>query len=222
MGSRSIPVSSRNRDQGPVVPPDETPSHTVTITQGFWICQYEITQQQWMQVVGNNPSRFVENPNNPVEQISWSDCQLFLEKINQIVGEGTFRLPTEAEWEYACRAGGTTAYNFGNDMSQISAYAWYAGNSEAKTHPIGEKRPNSWGIYDMHGNVAEWVQDWYDPAIYAAGAATNPYGPDTGVFRVRRGGAWSNHHSRLRSAVRDHDLPEMRTDMFGFRIVLIL
>ena len=220
MGSRQVSQSSRRRNQGgSTIPPDETPVRAVTISKGFWICQHEITQAQWVQIMGNNPSRFTENPRNPVEQVSWNDCYAFIEMLNQRVGASIFRLPTEAEWEYACRAGGSSVYNFGNDLSALHNYAWFSGNSEAKTHPVGSKRPNSWGLYDMHGNVSEWVLDWYDPTIYQKGNATDPYGPNSGIFRVRRGGAWSYHYSRLRSAARDHDLPDMRADVFGFRVV---
>ncbi|MCK5863375.1 MAG: SUMF1/EgtB/PvdO family nonheme iron enzyme [Candidatus Hydrogenedentes bacterium] len=221
MGSREISRGSRSKKQGTIISPDESPSHTVTITRGFWIGQYEVTQQQWLQVMGYNPSRFTESLRNPVEQIRWTDSENFLEKMNQLSESGIFRLPTEAEWEYSCRAGGTTRYNCGNDLSALPKYAWYAGNSGTGTHCVGEKRPNAWGIYDMHGNVAEWVQDWYDPELYKRGTVTNPYGPDTGLFRVRRGGAWSYHHSRLRSAVRDHALPDEKADIYGLRIVLI-
>jgi serine/threonine protein kinase/formylglycine-generating enzyme required for sulfatase activity len=219
MGSRG--GAAARRGQGSTIPPDETPPRPVKITRGFWMGRYEVTQAQWAQIMGNNPSRFKEDPSNPVEQVSWNDCAMFIERLNQSAGEGVFRLPTEAEWEYACRAGSTASFHFGNDLSMLSDYAWHAGNSGAKTQPVGGKRPNAWGIHDMHGNVAEWVQDFYDPEIYKSGSVTNPYGPDTGVFRVRRGGAWSYHFSRLRSAVRDHELPDVGADVVGFRVVFI-
>ncbi|HDP33539.1 MAG TPA: hypothetical protein ENN29_00335 [Candidatus Hydrogenedentes bacterium] len=220
MGTRGISRASRVGTRG-TVPPDETPARTVKLTQGFWMAQYEITQEQWVKMMGANPSRFADNPKRPVEQISWSDCQLFIERLNQTVKDGVFRLPTEAEWEYACRAGASTTFNCGNDLAHLPDYAWYAANSGATTQPVGTKKPNSWGLHDMHGNVAEWVQDWYDPTAYGSGAVTNPFGPDSGVFKVRRGGAWSNHHSRLRSAAREKDLPEQRSDMFGARVILV-
>lgn len=219
MGTRGG-SQSKKRGQNTTVPPDETPARSVKLTRGFWMSQYEITQEQWTQIMGNNPSRFTESPKNPVDQVSWNECALFIEKLNQLGIEGTFRLPSEAEWEYACRAGGTTAYHFGNDLASLPDYAWYSGNSDAKTHPVGEKRPNAWGFYDMHGNVSEWVWDWYDPSAYSSGAVTNPYGPDQGVFKVRRGGAWSYHYSRLRSAAREHDLPDVGADVVGFRVIL--
>ncbi len=222
MGSRGGSRGRQSRQsQGSTIPPDETPLRPVKITRGFWIGQHEVTQEQWVQIMGTNPARFNEDPKNPVEQVGWSDCARFIERLNQLSEEGEFRLPTEAEWEYACRASSTASFHFGNDLSFLSDYAWHSGNSDAKTHPVGEKRPNAWGIHDMHGNVAEWVQDWYDPVIYQSGSVTNPYGPDTGIFKVRRGGAWSYHYSRLRSAVREHELPDVRADVVGFRIVFI-
>ena len=128
------------------------------ITKPFYLGKYLVTQEQWQAVMGNNPSHF-KGPKNPVEQVSWDDCQEFLDKLNAKVRHATgggFQLPTEAQWEYACRAGSTTRYCFGDDESQLGEYAWYNANSESKTHPVGEKKPNAWGLYDMHGNVWEW------------------------------------------------------------------
>ena len=136
---------------------DEKPQHRVRITKPFYLGKYLVTQEQWEAVMGNNPSHF-KGPKNPVERVSWDDCQQFLEKLNakSSPGGGKFQLPTEAQWEYACRAGSTTRYCFGDDESRLGEYAWYGANSGNKTHPVGEKKPNAWGLYDMHGNVWEW------------------------------------------------------------------
>jgi formylglycine-generating enzyme required for sulfatase activity len=135
--------------------------HKVNITKPFYLGKYEVTQEQWEAVMGNNPCHF-KGPKNPVEQVSWNDCQKFLEKLNEKVGGGRFSLPTEAQWEYACRAGSTTKYCFGNDKSGLGEYAWYDESEGDKTrsagdqtHPVGRKKPNAWGLYDMHGNVGE-------------------------------------------------------------------
>lgn len=189
----------------------ELPRHSVTLTKGFWLGKYEVTQQQWQSVMGANPS----HPNNwgdrmPVEGVSWYDCQKFVAKLNEL-GQGRFRLPTEAEWEYACRAGSTTEFCFGDSMSDLGAYAWYGANSSHRPHPVGERRANAWGLHDMHGNAWEWCQD--GPRGYAAGAtgATDPVGPATGANGVVRGACWSDGPAWCRSAFRcivPRDFPE--------------
>jgi formylglycine-generating enzyme required for sulfatase activity len=164
--------------------------------------------------MGTNPSRFRNNPQNPVEQVSWNDAQAFCQKLSQITGK-TYRLPTEAEWEYACRAGTTTCYYFGDDANQLGDYAWYDGNSQGTTHPVGQKKPNVWGLYDMSGNVWEWCEDnWYDNYIEA---------PDDGSAQSRkclRGGSWVDGPHTCRSAVRIFRYRrDYRYDIFGFRVV---
>ncbi len=151
-----------------------------------------------------------------MEQVSWDDAQEFLGKLNLMEKTNTYRLPTEAEWEYACRAGSTTRFCFGDEEAELEDYAWYEENSEGKTHPVGQKQPNAWGLYDMHGNVWEWCQDWYGD--YPAGPVTDPRGPDTGEYRVLRGGSWGNDSRNLRSAVRDYNNPDFRHYNFGFRV----
>jgi formylglycine-generating enzyme required for sulfatase activity len=172
--------------------------------------------------MGNNPSYFKNNPQNPVEKVSWDDAQAFCQKLSQITGK-TYRLPTEAEWEYACRAGTTTRYYFGDNDNQLGDYAWYNGNSNNTTHPVGQKKPNGWGIYDMSGNVWEWCEDdWHDSY---AGA------PDDGSawltndndYRMLRGGSWGDIPDLCRSAFRFSIYYRRvnRYDDLGFRVVCV-
>jgi len=204
--------------------------HRVRITKPFYLGKYEVTQEQWEKVIGKNPSDF-RGPMNPVEQLSWDDCQDFLKKLNALVfapvpvGKGAgakaeFRLPTEAEWEYACRAGSKGRFCFGDSDDELGKYAWYQGNSGDKTHPVGEKKPNAWGMHDMHGNVWEWCQDWY--GVYAGGAAQDdPIGPDKGSTRVLRGGSWNGDPDLCRSAIRARGAPADRFGV-GLRLVLVV
>ncbi len=199
----------------------EKPQHRVRITKPFYLGKYLVTQEQWEAVMGSNPSNF-KGPNNPVEQVSWDECQQFLNKLNKREGNpGKFQLPSEAQWEYACRAGSTTKFCFGDDEARLGEYAWYAGNSESKTHPVGEKKPNAWGLYDMHGNVWEWCQDWYDGGYYAKSPADDPSGSATGSYRVDRGGSWLDSAGRCRSAIRGGDDPSDRDYDMAFRLALV-
>ena len=192
--------------------------HQVVISKPFHMGVYEVTQAQWRAVMGNNPSRFNGNPANPVEQVSWQDCQEFVEKLNGM-GIGTFRLPTEAEWEYACRAGTKKAYSFGDDASKLKEYANYEATpkyGEKSTAPVGSFKPNLWGLYDMHGNVYEWCSDWY--ADYDMDKQTDPKGAAGGSRRVFRGGCWSSSSWSCRSADRIWYSPSSRYFFLGFRL----
>jgi formylglycine-generating enzyme required for sulfatase activity len=186
----------------------EGPQHRVRITHPFYMGKYEVTQGQWQAVMGSNPSNFKGDDRLPVEMVSWNDCQEFLGKLNALPPGGGFRLPTEAEWEYACRAGTSTHFCFGDTISTDQAN--YAGKcvfvggrkgvDRGRTTPVGSFPPNPWGLYDMHGNVWEWCEDRYGP--YEAGPAADPQGPPNGELRVLRGGAWNDNPADLRSARR--------------------
>ncbi len=197
--------------------PSEKPQHRVRITRPFYLGKYLVTQEQWEAVMGSNPSHF-KGSKNPVEQVSWEDCRGFVEKLSAKRGGGKFLLPTEAQWEYACRAGSTTRYCFGDEESGLGEYAWYAANSGITTHPVGGKKPNAWGLYDMHGNVWEWCQDWYDEGYYANSTTDDPTGPSGGSFRVLRGGCWNYPAWICRSAFRYWLVPGDRIFHLGFRV----
>jgi formylglycine-generating enzyme required for sulfatase activity len=199
---------------------DETP-HEVTLTQPFKMGVHEVTQAQYEQVMGVNPSTF-KGANNPVEMVSWEDAVEFCRRLSELPAEkaagNVYRLPTEAEWEYACRAGTTTKYSFGDDDSGLGDYAWHSENSDKKPHPVGSKLPNAWGLYDMHGNVSEWCQDWY--VDYPSGSVTDPRGATSGSYRVLRGGSWPYTAGDCRSAGRNgFFLPSDRSSFLGFRVV---
>ena len=196
---------------------DDKPVHTVRLTQPFYLGKYEVTQGQWQAVMGNNPSRFTGDPNRPVENVSWDNVQEFIRRLNAREAGATYRLPTEAEWEYAARAGTTTRWSFGDDASQLGRYAWYDRNAGGQTHPVGQLQPNPWGLYDMHGNVWEWVQDWY--GSYSSGTAVDPAGPSSGSYRVNRGGSLAYGARFCRSAYRLRDAPGSRYDFLGLRLL---
>ena len=199
---------------------EEKPSHSVTISQPFHLGKYEVTQAQWEAVMGNNPSKF-KGADRPVDSVTWDDAQEFIKKLNAKEGHTRYRLPTEAEWEYAARAGSATAYSFGDDEGQLGNYAWYWENSDEETHPVGRKQPNAWGLFDMHGNVWEWVHDWYGEKYYSAGAMTDPQGPESGGYRVLRGGGWTYEVMwYCRSDYRRGSTPDHREEGDGFRLVL--
>jgi formylglycine-generating enzyme required for sulfatase activity len=197
---------------------DEHPQHRVTLMSGFYMQTTEVTQSQWKAVMGSNPSKF-KGDNRPVEKVSWNDVQEFIQKLNQREGSNKYRLPTEAEWEYAARAGSTTRFSFGDDKGRLGDYAWYGGNSGSQTHPVAQKKPNNWGFYDMHGNVYEWCQD--RKGDYLSGSVSDPKGPYSGSRRVLRGGSWRSFARLCRSALRYWDFPGNRYYFDGFRLVLL-
>jgi formylglycine-generating enzyme required for sulfatase activity len=192
--------------------PDEQPAHRVKISQPFYLGKYEVTQAQWKQIMGNNPSKFVGD-DLPVDSVSWKDVQTFLQRLNDADDPFFYRLPTEAEWEYACRAGGTGKY-----AGNLDAMAWYFDNAAGRTHPVGRKEPNAFGLHDMHGNVREWCQDWYDDLYYEKTPGEDPTGPTNGTWRAIRGGSYFANAAACRSAVRYKLDPELRLDSVGFRV----
>ena len=199
--------------------------YPVTITRDFWIGKYEVTQGEFNAVLGRNPSHFPGDPNRPVEKVTFLDASRYCSALTQREREAgrlptgyEYRLPSEAEWEYACRAGTTNLFSFGDDPSKAGQFAWTAENSEATTHPVGLKRPNPWGLYDMHGNVWEWCLDWFEP--YPAAPLTDPAGPASSKFKVFRGGGWNQDIEYARSANRFMMSPSNGIYFVGFRVVL--
>ena len=240
IGMRFVPISTGTFTMG-----EGKTAHQVTLTQAFHLGQHEVTQEQYEAVMGTNPSKS-KGPQNPVENVSWADAVEFCRKLSAMPAEKkagyVYRLPTEAEWEYACRAGTKTTYSFGDSESELGAYAWYGNNSgdqqidalniwntdednyfdrlsenNCRTHPVGGKKPNGWGLYDMHGNVYEWCQDW--GGDYPSGSVTDPTGPASGDRRLLRGGSYTDHSSLVRSALRFYSArPVNRIFNIGFRL----
>jgi sulfatase modifying factor 1 len=195
---------------------DEKPVHEVCVSD-FYIGKYEVTQEQWMAVMGSNPSKF-EGEQRPVEQVSWNEVQRFIAKLNAMTGK-RYRLPTEAEWEYAARSGGRKEKWAGtSDENMLVDYAWYSKNSDEMTHVVGTKKPNGLGIYDMTGNVWEWCQDVYGDEYYEESRRDNPKGSKSNSFRVNRGGSWGNDSQDIRAAVRYDLTPVYRSSGIGFRV----
>jgi formylglycine-generating enzyme required for sulfatase activity len=229
----------------------EGPQTAVTISRGYWMGKYEVTQGEYLEVMGNNPSWFngvrevwdescqcLTNRDygidlsRPVEYVGWDGATVYCEALTQreresgrIAANSVYRLPTEAEWEYACRAWTSTRFSYGDDTGymNLTNYAWYAGNNQGSTYPVGQKLPNPWGLYDMHGNVWEWCQDWWAESL-PGGIALDPQGPTEGWVRVVRGGGWDvwgawDSPRLWRSAYRDYN-PDYRDGFIGFRVVL--
>ncbi|MDR2970771.1 MAG: formylglycine-generating enzyme family protein [Bacteroidales bacterium] len=197
---------------------NEKPAHQVTVGS-FYIGKYEVTQALWWAVMGNNPSYF-KGDNLPVEKVSWDDVQQFIRKLNEMTGK-RFRLPTEAEWEYAARGGNKSqGYKYSGSNSLYNV-AWYDDNSGEKTHPVGTKNPNELGIYDMSGNVWEWCGDWYGENYYSSSPASNPTGPSYGSARVLRGDSWGASAEHCRVSRRHSNAPDDRADDYGFRLLLV-
>jgi formylglycine-generating enzyme required for sulfatase activity len=206
----------------------EGPQMMVTLTRGFWMSKHETTQEEYQTVMGSNPSFFTDDALLPVDQVTWHEATNYCGKLTEqerragrLPAGYVYRLPTEAEWEYACRAGTTTRFYWGDDLdsSQLGDYAWYKDNSLGRTHPVGVKQRNPWGLYDMGGNVLEWCLDWYSGAL-RGGSVTNPPGPDSGSFRVVRGGSWYNRGEDCRAAARGNRSPDGRGIDFGLLPVL--
>jgi formylglycine-generating enzyme required for sulfatase activity len=200
----------------------------VTLTKGFFCQCTEVTQGQWREVMGVNPAHFKDcGADCPVEFVSWNECKEFVKVLNEREGTHKYRLPTEAEWEYACRAGSGKAFTNGiitetgcGHEPNLDAVGWYCGNSGRRPHPVAQKKPNTFGLYDMHGNMWEWCLDWYGP--YPAEHVTNPTGPPEGHGRVLRGGGWHEDAGDCRSAIRVARPPESKAGTLGFRLVRML
>jgi formylglycine-generating enzyme required for sulfatase activity len=228
---------------------DERPEHRVRISQPLQMTKYEVTQAQWLTVmtdahagpdavlrvngavITNRPSHF-KGASLPVESVSWEDISVFLKRLNLRDSRYLWRLPTEAEWEYACRAGGAQEPDLAEpdlaepdlaepDLAEpdLAATAWYKENSGDQTHPVAAKSPNAWGLYDMQGNLSEWVSDWYSPDYYENSLLTDPRGPENGSYRVFRGSCWHSISENCRPSLRGFDFPVSRFDYVGFRLV---
>ncbi len=210
-------VMGATSEQGSDAYSNEKPAHRVTVSS-YYMGQTEVTQALWQAVMGTNPSKY-KGTTNPVDYVSWNDCQTFISKLNSLTGK-TFRLPTEAEWEFAARGGKKSKaykYSGGNNPGNV---AWYDDNSGDKTHPVATKQANELGIYDMSGNVWEWCQDWYSD--YSSSAQTDPIGPNSGsAGRVNRGGGWSNYARSCRVSDRSGNTPGIRLYGLGLRLVLL-
>ncbi|MBQ0121843.1 MAG: SUMF1/EgtB/PvdO family nonheme iron enzyme [Bacteroidales bacterium] len=194
----------------------EKPTHQVTLTYDYYIGKTEVTQALWKAVMGNNPSEF-KGDNLPVESVSWNDCQKFISKLNSMTGQ-SFRLPTEAEWEFAARGGNYSNHYQYSGSNKLGDVAWYDGNSGMKTHAVATKQPNELGLYDMSGNVWEWCSDWYGK--YRSSSQTNPTGPSSGSGRVFRGGGFFDA-GYCRSSFRNYDAPDYSPSIPGLRLVLV-
>ncbi len=192
--------------------------HKVTITKGFYMQTTEVTQGQFKKIMGYNPSVFKKcGANCPVEKVSYYDAVEFVQKLNELTGAVRYQLPTEAQWEYACRAGSKALYNFGNDFNKLGDYAWFIGNSNKRTHPVGKKKPNAWGIHDMHGNVREWCRDNY--GTFLPNPVADPLGTSSDPNRVTRGGNFIDNASENRTAYRFKDGPSNKSIGLGFRLI---
>ncbi len=218
IGMKFTPIPAGEFMMGSDEHDSEKPVHKVTINKPFYLGTYPVTQREWKSVMDDNPSNF-KGDDLPVESVSWNDIQEFIRKLNDKEGTDKYRLPSEAEWEYACRAGNITEYCFGDGESELVEYAWYNDNSGSKTNPVGQKKPNSWGLYDMHGNVWEWVQDWYHSNYKGAPIDGSVWESGNGSFRVFRGGGWFSSAQNCRSAYRNCFDPAGRHGYLCFRLL---
>lgn len=210
-----VKVEGGTFSMGSTISYDEMPVHLVTLSN-FSIGKYEVTQEEWEAVMETNPSCF-KGVNNPVDEVSWNDCQKFIKKLNKLTGL-QFRLPTEAEWEYAARGGNKSKGYKYSGSNTIGDVAWYGKNSNQETHPVGTKVPNELGIYDMSGNVSEWCSDWYSRSYYSSSPTSNPTGPATGSGRVHRGGGYFFNANSCRVACREYTYRYFDLDYIGFRL----
>jgi formylglycine-generating enzyme required for sulfatase activity len=224
-------------DSDPYRMSDEMPQHRVQISKAFSLGIHEVTQDQYRAVMGDNPSRFKGSDDLPVENVSWLDAVLFCNKLSEqekrtpfyringtevtIAGGNGYRLPTEAEWEYACRAESKTLYPFGDEAGKLGDHAWYNSNSGSETHAVGQKQANAWGLYDMLGNVWEWCADWYDAKYYGSSPSADPTGPPEASYRVVRGGGRDSDPGGCRPAYRSRYAPEYQSLNLGFRVAAV-
>ncbi len=202
---------------------DEHPIHKVRITKRFYMSKFLTTQGNWKSIMNNNPSYFKKSGEDyPVERVNWYLVQEFIKRLNEkekLSPKEGYRLPTEAEWEYVCKAGSNTKYFFGNNSNFLEEFAWSSHNSNRATHPVGIKKPNPFGIYDMLGNVREWVDDWYNPTYYLRSSLNDPKGPSSGDYKVMRGGSWYCVPRMTRTTQRYHHTPSSKSFLIGFRLI---
>ncbi|MDR0620423.1 MAG: formylglycine-generating enzyme family protein [Deltaproteobacteria bacterium] len=221
----SIPKGSFSMGAGPGFQGEgeyERPAHEVTIPKPFRLSRSEVTIEQWNRVMGN--ARVYGDKSRgkgsvPIDNVSWEDALAFAQRLSELGGGIKYRLPTEAEWEYAARAGTTTAYHFGDDPKLLDDYAWCGGGfASGSPYPVMGKKPNGFGLYDMHGNLSEWVSDWFAPDYYSRRVGQNPKGPTSGEEKVHRGGAFASDPKSCQSAWRESDLPTIKSVNIGFRL----
>ena len=209
----TIPIGDKQTEDDSDIPLDQKPAHQVQLSN-FQIGKYEVTQEEWEEVMGKNPSVF-KGAKNPVEQITWDECQEFIYKLNTLTGK-SFRLPTEAEWEFAARGGNLNQYHKYSGSDEVDEVAWYIDNSNGNTHPVGQKQPNELGLYDMNGNVNEWCQDWYGD--YSNDNEKDPSGPAIGDYRVYRGGGWDKYSKNCTPFIRYHGKNSYKGISIGLRL----
>jgi len=233
IGMKLVPIAKGKFQMGSGVQEEgyrfKEPRHEVTLTRDYYLGAFEVTQDQYLKLMGDNPSYFqgdqvngIDSSNHPIDRASWEDAVEFCKRLSALPEERAagrvYRLPTEAEWEYACRSGSSAPFSFGG-LELADDYGWFASNCQGKTHPVGKKDPNAWGLYDMHGNVMEWCNDW--AGDYPEDAVSDPTGPNEGYSRMIRGGAWLTGAMISKSGNRAfHFPPETRSEYVGFRVLL--